>query len=1074
MNWLNKLDNALDNALESTFLFRNQEEEEGRDQQQQQQQQQGENNQNTKIKEQNDNDFMEEDFFHDEELFMNQMEDEEDVSTLDDDTAVAVEEDKNEAARAGVRLIAAPVTTMITPMPSSHRVSTQGGGMSGLSSLRNPTTGRGGRRIATRPGMILSVARRDLSDSSSSEDDDDNDNDNDIVVNDNDNDDNESSNQVIQQQGKEEDKPIVLGQNISTLSNDDHGNNFEQISPIPSPRHSATETLQNPLFVHHRHHVQTLYDKNNIDCNDDQEKNNEQQQAQSQQHPPLKQTQPSTTILPLPILTSKTQRVQSTTTVQISNMRDKTNTSEAPKLTSTLLSPSPRLPPPSPRPPMQTIDVQARPNNSNKNLKEQLIIAPPPPPPPSRNNNNNNNSNTNPPIDNKEQNQKHQQANEIVNNNNLPSTSIACNTTSYNNMIISRQSSNTSAQTDLIQNTSTLTSNFDADENADDIDDDYHQEQNHDNVLSSIQNKHDNQVTHKEEEEEEEATVEDTNQNEEEKKSSTNKKKKGGKGKSQFFQATMGDYLFSQNFVSTAGNSSDNDHDVQSDDYEEEEDDDENDFVEEEDEEEEDADWEEEDYIISTPFYTWCQDENHGNTTHETLASPLPKLDPSLNRHGIVHVKLLRIQHLQISAGSSIEAIISLPPWKGRIRSERITSYNGPSKAGVCARWDVKNDEAKEKASYADEDIRDNEDDEDNEQSDAIDDQLSINNSPENSGTQCHSMVHTYNNDETPIPSVAIELKGSALQMFTRDICSFNLSCEPLMRNPNVLRRRWCAAEQNKGDIPFKSTKRSDEKTEEIQKGIPTSPMILIEASFEPTIFDSSVVPSTLASVKEETKNDGTDISSQVRERCETLESYETSPNKRLTTKPHLFRVYSEWRPTYCTVCSSMILRSGYRCEECKLDCCADCQLRVDVELPCGSENAIAVTKKLANSKLTMAKIYSVIAPEKIKVKKVESEDRVSMRKETLPGERSKQNVSDWTDGVGVLNLKIVQACLFQRPFPPEAEMSLILQDSDRWLRRGDHYARVSWTDSKETKRTKAVFQTSKPIFDSEEMHITA
>ena len=49
-----------------------------------------------------------------------------------------------------------------------------------------------------------------------------------------------------------------------------------------------------------------------------------------------------------------------------------------------------------------------------------------------------------------------------------------------------------------------------------------------------------------------------------------------------------------------------------------------------------------------------------------------------------------------------------------------------------------------------------------------------------------------------------------------------------------------------------------------------------------------------------------------------------------------------------------------------------------------------------------------------------------------------------------------------------------ILKNSDRWLRRGDHYARVSWTNGKETKRTKAVFQTAKPRFNSDEMSITA
>ena len=58
---------------------------------------------------------------------------------------------------------------------------------------------------------------------------------------------------------------------------------------------------------------------------------------------------------------------------------------------------------------------------------------------------------------------------------------------------------------------------------------------------------------------------------------------------------------------------------------------------------------------------------------------------------------------------------------------------------------------------------------------------------------------------------------------------------------------------------------------------------------------------------------------------------------------------------------------------------------------------------------------------------------------------------------------------MFDRTFPSKADPNKILK-SDSNFRNGDHYVRVSWLGSKESKRTKTVLQTSKPFFDSEEM----
>ena len=372
----------------------------------------------------------------------------------------------------------------------------------------------------------------------------------------------------------------------------------------------------------------------------------------------------------------------------------------------------------------------------------------------------------------------------------------------------------------------------------------------------------------------------------------------------------------------------------------------------------------------------------------------------------------------------------------------------------------------------------------------------------ESADIPCYSMVHSYNNEETPIPTISIEMKGTTtLQMFKREICSFNLSCEPLMRHPGVYRRRWCIARKDvlKNPQIHDTSFMSLDDTVEYGDRDPmtTSPTILVEACFQPLEFRASshvtreIFPpldTSMTSLNESnTDNDASKGSLQTRERCDTLESSESLPNMKLKTKPHLFRIRSEWRPTSCAVCSSVILRKGYQCEVCKLDCCVDCQLRVDVELPCGSSAARFAVEKGLRSKITMSKIFSIVAP----VKEVEKEndnddtidenvDSTDSNNQNSPVDVRHQQENDipdvikWSEGIGTLKLRIIKACLFQRTFPPESEMSYILKNSDRWLRRGDHYARVSWTDCKDTKRTRAVFQTAKPTFDSHEMSITA
>ena len=61
--------------------------------------------------------------------------------------------------------------------------------------------------------------------------------------------------------------------------------------------------------------------------------------------------------------------------------------------------------------------------------------------------------------------------------------------------------------------------------------------------------------------------------------------------------------------------------------------------------------------------------------------------DPSFNCCGFFHVRLL-----PCPSGSSINATISLQPWKGCIRVPAHSIIDGPEGAGVCLRWDKRYD----------------------------------------------------------------------------------------------------------------------------------------------------------------------------------------------------------------------------------------------------------------------------------------------------------------------------------------------------------------------------------------------
>lgn len=440
------------------------------------------------------------------------------------------------------------------------------------------------------------------------------------------------------------------------------------------------------------------------------------------------------------------------------------------------------------------------------------------------------------------------------------------------------------------------------------------------------------------------------------------------------------------------------------------------------------------------------EDYDHGTILpwDNDVADSNSNFKPSMNCHGVVHVRLLRAQHMPCSSGVVVQAIINLPPWKGKVRSKTETTYMGPSKAGVCARWDKRVDHG---------------------------DDLSLD--EDDGQPPCISMVHAYNDEDTPIPDIVIEMKDIALQMFESDLCSLSLSCAPLMASPGQFLRRWCRMNIS-------------EKAASNQNEVENVPLLLIEASFEPTNFDETVSLEAPADDNViELNLEANAALEQSEERKSSANAAETNDNssqaqlsartktsqsqKKLSSKPHMFRNYTMLRPTFCVLCDKMIMWKfkGYQCEVCHLDCCSDCLLRIDVEMPCGSKSAKNEVDKRLKSRFDLSKVYDIIAPYEVGAGASDTNE------EPLDPNLGNQN-QQRIEGVGKMHLKIKQACVYSEHFAPEAEIKHILASGDRWLRKGDYYVRVSWTGGTDTKRTKTVFQTSKPRFDSAQMSITA
>ena len=281
-----------------------------------------------------------------------------------------------------------------------------------------------------------------------------------------------------------------------------------------------------------------------------------------------------------------------------------------------------------------------------------------------------------------------------------------------------------------------------------------------------------------------------------------------------------------------------------------------------------------------TPFNDWIADD------------ALPPYQSIMNRQGTVHLWVVEAQRLPCPVGSLVQAVASLKPWKGRVRTARARASLHDGKTLVT--WD------------------------------------------ESSRVR---MSHAYTSDASPVPTISVELVYSPFNVVEFTMCSVELSCEPLLQLPGVKRKQWFTTVAN--GVAMASNE---------------APILHIEAMFAPGVTPDP--PLRVPSVVEENEpslRDDDNGSIDAHSRGSDLLMDDVTDTRK--DKKHFLRLKKYFGPARCLVCqrnlSSAFRRvEAFQCEECGCDCCGDCRLRVDIELPCGSEKLVGVLHSSIQFKL--------------------------------------------------------------------------------------------------------------------------
>ena len=181
----------------------------------------------------------------------------------------------------------------------------------------------------------------------------------------------------------------------------------------------------------------------------------------------------------------------------------------------------------------------------------------------------------------------------------------------------------------------------------------------------------------------------------------------------------------------------------------------------------------------------------------------------------------------------------------------------------------------------------------------------------------------------------------------------------------------------------------------------------------------------------------------------------------------HRFGVKTFRTPAACCVCRKSIMSvllktKAFHCEQCGVDCCADCHLQVDVKLPCGSYSAQEAVARVIQNKLSVDKIMRVVAP----VVKPKQEEVVQSGNTTRVGSESSIGESM---GIGTLSLQFIQAFALGKPCRPDSDLNVLLRKNNITFVTGDYYMRVTAIESGDTARTHMIQNSGRPKFEPEE-----
>lgn len=171
------------------------------------------------------------------------------------------------------------------------------------------------------------------------------------------------------------------------------------------------------------------------------------------------------------------------------------------------------------------------------------------------------------------------------------------------------------------------------------------------------------------------------------------------------------------------------------------------------------------DFEVRTPLTPWEDlDEGIHHDDHDFQLRDAS----AWNTHGVIHVRLLCAQRLPCPVGSSVCASVSLPPYKGRVKSKRKNAFLVSLDHGVCVQWSqpqIDNDDLHDPHDYEDDGL-------------------------------C-SMVNGWSDSDSPIPSIKIDLMFSPLGMglFDFTMSTVELSCAVLLKAPGEWRERWIQME---------------------------------------------------------------------------------------------------------------------------------------------------------------------------------------------------------------------------------------------------------------------------------------